>query len=165
MKTLLLGFACLGITSCATMGGTPLPQEQREFTFVEKTDLKQADAYNAALLFISKKLGDSNMAIKMKDPGSGTIMTQIGLGCPELRGALDLMSHTPSYNLEIDAKDNKIRMVYEAYEDRIVNVGGEPLGAAFISSPSQVAAVKTCASRNKDELLHALSKKKASDNW
>lgn len=163
MNKCQIAMIALCLSACATL--PPLPPEQREFKFVEATSLSQKDAYNAALTYIAKTLGNSNFAIKVKDPEAGTIMTQIGIACPEMKsGWADAMSHTPSYNLEINTKDQKIRFVYDGYEDQIVNVDGRHLGGAFISTQAQAEALKTCASRHKDEMMKALLAKK-SDNW
>ena len=152
MKNTILLVMILGLTACAT---TPLPQEQREFKFVEQTALKQKEAYNAALSYLAKNLGDSNFAIKVKDPETGTIITQIAVDCPELKLFMDLNKHVAAYNLEVSTKDSKIRFVYEATEDRIYNgVSGNLMGpGAAIFRPGQADAAKVCAERNKGDIL------------
>lgn len=159
-QTLLIGFFGIALFGCAS---APLPQDQRELTYVEQTSAKQKDAYNAVLSYLAKNLGDSNFAIKVKDPESGTVITQIAFDCPELKDFLDLNRHMPTFNLEVATKDNKARLVFEALNDRVYNaVGGALISERVISRASQVASAKTCVEREKTNILSAISAKKSS---
>lgn len=162
MTKLSLTLVAMILTSCAS---APLPQNQREFTYVEQTSLKQRDAFNSMLAYLAKNLGDSNLAIKVRDPEAGTIITQIAFDCPELKDFLDPNRHNPMFNLDVSMKDNKIRFVYEGMEDRTYNLMS---GALIVSSPisrsSQVTALKTCTERHKAEILKSIAVKRDT-NW
>lgn len=162
MKTQTIAALAVLLSACAS---APLPQSQREFSFIEQTTLKQRDAYNVILAHLAKNLGDSNLAIKVRDPESGTIITQIAFDCPELKQFLDPNRHTPVFNLEVSTKDNRVRFVYEGIEDRIYNgMSGAPLGPAAIARADQASGLKTCTERHKAELIKALGAKRDA-NW
>lgn len=160
-KTLYAISLALSLIGCAT---TPLPQEGREMKFVEETSLKQKDAYNLALGYLAKNLGDSNFAIKVRDPDSGTIITEIAFNCEELKGFMDLSRHTPVFNLEVGTKDNKVRFVFEALRDRRYNPmsGQFQLEEAF-STPDKIEALRPCVQRMKAEILKQMGRKDS--NW
>ena len=131
--------------------------------FVEQTSLKQKDAYNAILTYLAKNLGDSNFAIKVKDPDAGTIVTQISFDCSDLKGLLDPNRHNAVFNLEVGTKDDKVRFVYEAVSDRVYNgLSGQLLGEAAISSSGQMESLKTCVDRERAELLKSVNRAPAS---
>lgn len=162
-KSLLLLALPAVLTACA---GVPLPQDQREVTFVEKTTATQAQAYQRAMTYLAKNLGDSNLAIKVKDEKAGTIVTQIAIDCSDLRTFMDLNRHVLWANLEFNAKDNKARMVFEAFEDRVYNaVGGSFIATHAISRPERVTNAKPCFDRQRAEILKAIAAGAKSDNW
>ena len=160
-KTLCVISLVLSIIGCASV---PLPQEGREIKFVEETSLKQKDAYNLALGYLAKNLGDSNFAIKVKDPDSGTIITEIAFDCPELKGFMDLSRHAPVFNLEVGTKDKRVKFVFEALKDRLYNPmsGQFQLEEAF-SSADKVELVKPCVQRVKAKILKQMGRKDS--NW
>lgn len=165
MKTILA--LALGLFLFEGCVMAPLAKEAREFSFVEQTTVKQKDAYNSALAYLAKNLGDSNFAIKVKDPEAGSIITDIALDCPQLKNSvLDPNRHTVLYNLEVQTKDNKIRFIYEATVIRTFNgFGGRAMGEDPVSSQGAADSAKTCAERNKADILSAIASRGSNKEW
>lgn len=161
IKQLTAIMCLLTMAACAS---APLPQKDREITFIEQTSLKQKDAYNAVLSYLAKNLNNSNGAIQVKDPEAGHLISQITFECNELRAFMDLTKHEAQFNVDVSTKDNKVRLVYEALTDSVTNIDGKPIGSRSIASADQMSALKTCAEKNKTEIMGTLASKK-DDNW
>mgnify|MGYP001562941971 CR=1 FL=1 len=162
MKKLIPLAMAVFLVSCAT----PLPKEKRELTFVETTTASKSDAYNRVLSYLAKNLGDSNAAIKVKDQENGTIITQIILPCNDFRTFMDINPYTAEYNLEVNAKDKKVRLVYEAVAKRGHNaVSGSAFNPQPITSDSEAQAAKKCATEHKAALLKEISVTASKADW
>ena len=59
--------------------------ESKPTVYVENTGVVKKDAYNKALAYLAKNLGNSNYAIRLKDPDSGKIITKMSVPCNEIR--------------------------------------------------------------------------------
>ncbi len=164
MKQILCSLLSVGLLALSACAGVPLPKEQREFHFVETTEIKQKDAYAATLSYLAKNLGDSNFAIKVKDSDSGTIVTQMIVECNELRAFMDILGHGAEFNLEVNTKDNKIRFAYEAVSDQVSDFNGKVIRTDAVSTPEMMATIKNCAQKSKGEIMRSIASKKDS-NW
>jgi hypothetical protein len=159
MKMLLL-VSVLTLASCATA----MKKEDSVFTFVETTTVDKVPAFNSALSYLAKNLGDSNYAIKIKDETNGKIITQIGTGCNELRAFADFSNYTVNYTLEADFKDKKVRLSLEGNTYTQVGIDGKHVVVSEALREYQKDGVKACASKIKDGLLASL-KTSTSSNW
>ena len=168
-KNALVGLVSLisifAVTGCAS---APLPKEKREITFVEETKVSRDDAFQRARTHLAKTLGNSNAAFRVNDDKNATLITRIILDCKDWGcGGLSMSCHyQASYNLEINAKENKVRFTYEPYEVSKIGWNGQPMSPSAITEPDQVVNAKTCAQINKSEIMTEIGGPAAhSDKW
>jgi hypothetical protein len=160
-RQILLTTALIAMSGCA---GAALAPEQRQFQIVENTTADAKTAYSRALVHIGKSWGDSNSAIKVKDESGAQIVVKGWIVCNELRQAMDPADYRLSFNLDLQAKDKKVRMSFEDLEmqDKL----GKPVPWAYnqISSAEKVAAVKPCVKPLTSALVGAINGG-AKENW
>ena len=146
----------LMLISCAS----PLIKKDATNVFIEKTNLSKKDTFNRTISFLAKNLNNSNEAIQLKDASSGKIISKIGIECNELRAFADISSYVAYYTLEIDVKDNKIRITTIG-ESFTQTLNGR-IGNAPMRSEHKKGARK-CANRIKENLITSL--KTSNSNW
>lgn len=130
MKMIVL-FCFMGLlTSCAM--GTLAPSEIRKKEYIIETKVKKADAYSKALAHLAKNFGDSNDAIKVKNEGSGQIIAKGNTTCNILPGD-GLSNYSLWFNLDFQAKDNKVRF---DFEDLIIKYGSTSKMPGFTDTNS-----------------------------
>lgn len=160
VRRLLVFFAASVLFSCAS---APLPKEQREYQFVEKTNVSKSDAFQRALGYFAKNLVDSNSAIKVKDENAGRIITRIRQECDEFKAFGDLLgTWTTDFTVEFEAKDMRVRLTLEGLSyDRRDSMGNQ--ATYGYSSEKDVAKGKVCATKLKQEIMQAVNA--ASKDW
>jgi hypothetical protein len=159
MKPHIIVLMALSLSACATM----LPVEQRKTQYIETTTAKRAAAYGRALAYLSKNFGDANEAIKLKDSESGQIVAKGNVTCNALRQWGDVNEYSLRFNLDFQAKDNKVRLVFEELE--MISAAGAPVEWDYnqISSAANLEKAKSCLEPIRSEVLKAISA--GADNW
>ena len=139
-------------TSCASLA----PAEQRKTQWVETTTQTKATAYNRTLAYLSKNLGDSNHAVKMKDADSGQIIAHMNVTCNQFRQGGDPHDYNLAFNLDFQAKDNRVRMTFE--DMTMLDKNGAAVGWAYnqITDAKKAEDAKVCLAPVKEGILRAL---------
>lgn len=152
ISTVLLA-TLITLTGCAS---APLPQEKREIISVEPTTVSKAQSFNNLMVYLSRSLGDSNAAIKLKDPELGTVVARLGVDCPNIKPALDVMAtYIVYFNMQADLKDQKARISLEAMDFSRSAVGRIRAGA--ITSQGMMDDARPCAEKLKRDIVGAIN--------
>ncbi len=157
--------ALVGLSSCTT--AQLLPTDQRQVAFVDQTSVKKAEAYKRALAYLSKTYKDANHAIKVRDESGGQIVADGNVECDAFKGgALDGAIYTLKFNLDFQAKDNKVRTSFENLEVTTPSGGGMIVNAGSqISGPEGLAKAKACVEPVRAALAKAVASEAVGSNW
>ncbi len=150
---ILLGLTSL-LVSCAV--GVLAPSEIRKKEYVVTTKAKKADAYSKALAHFAKTFGDANEAIKIKNEGAGQIVAKGNVPCRALPGD-GISEYNLWFDLDFQAKDNKVRFVFE---DLIIKFGynGSPAPTMFnIQKKEDVGKLDKCLKPIVDATMEAIN--------
>lgn len=157
MKITTFALSALLISGCAA--GKILPETERKAQFTHTSKAKKTEAYEKALAYFSKNLGNSNSAIKMRSKKSGTIITKGNISCDVLRQAGDINMYSASFNLTFKAKDNKVRYKYDNV--KMIGDSGKELGWAYlqITSKDNLKKVNTCLSELSQKITNEINQR------
>lgn len=142
----------------------PLPKEEREITYTEATTVNRSDAYRAVRAYLAKELVDGKNAMKVQDEQTSTIITRLGIDCPEL-STFPGNEHTLILNLEFNAKDNRARMIFELIADEASSALGGPVSTGQFLAKHRVDAARPCVQRERDIILKTIHSKSNSPEW
>lgn len=131
----ILAFVSVG---CATIA----PPDVRKASFVEKTSQTKSASFNRALAYLAKNMGDSNSAIKLKDPESARIVVKMNSPCNAIRPWGDFMNnYSASYTADFQAKDKRFRLNFEDVHILVDQTGA--LAGTNISGAKEMDKVKS----------------------
>lgn len=171
MKTFSIILSLAVLSSCAqlnntisqiTPGGSSKQSEvsnepfERSVEYVVETDLKASEAYKKANHWLAKRLNNSKMAIQVQDDQDFLLASKMSTTCNTFNSAIDM-------DFEFQAKDKKIRVVYENITARSTGNMFEGLVARYPSSHGQLDDFKrTCLDPMVENLKSSLAKK---EDW
>jgi len=156
MKTFILILISLISLNAFSWGEPPLASKelrQKEYAFAIKSDKKTA--YTKYLIWLAKKLVDSNKAIKFKDADLGIVIINPTTPCDVLKfGSGFGKDQRIDFSLEVTFKDN----IFEAkIEDLIGRSPGTYDDAARPSTKEEAElAFKSCVEPYLAEIKSAL---------
>ena len=159
-RILLAVSLMLTFAGCASLA----PREQRQLQFVENTTAPKATAYNRAMGYIAKNFGNSNVAIRMKDEASGQIILKGNVACNEMRQFGDTNDYFLGFNLDFQAKDNKVRFLFEDLEMLKKDGTSVPFANNQLTSAGDTEKVKPCIEPVRSGMLKAINNT-GNDNW
>lgn len=97
--------------------GSFMPREQRRLEFIQETNLKKKEIYDRGLVFLAKSLGVANLAISIRDPENGRIISLFTMPCPNFSSTLYSLNYKYLRgNIDLTAKDNKYRIILDDLE-------------------------------------------------
>lgn len=163
MKYIIISALALVCLSCAT-----IPLAQREFSFVEETKVTKNVAYQNALAYLGRNLGDSKEALRVQDKEAGRLITRIIIPCDEAKMLMTTRG-SAEYSLELEFKDKKTRITFVAIDLAAHDLVGKRI-SRVIAREGDLADAKACAEREKANLVQAINGQepgsaKKSDNW
>jgi hypothetical protein len=105
MKNLKLILVCALMVSCSSFA--PLADEERTQVNIVETGINKDDSYKNLVAYIAVNIGDSNHAIKVKDPSVPRVIFHFSDKCGSTN---PLYSIDYEYSIKVDFKDNKARV-------------------------------------------------------
>ncbi len=96
-------------SGCATLA----PVEDRKVEYIENTKAKKSEAYSAALAHFGKLFGNASAAIKISNAEAGQIVAKGVVECNVLRQFGEIYPHNLRFDLDFQAKDNRVRLAFE----------------------------------------------------
>jgi hypothetical protein len=99
------------LSACSS--GQLLPEQERKAEYIESIPGNKNELFNRALTYLSKKVTDSNHAIKLRDDSSAKIVAHLNTPCNAVRSALYIYELDADFNLDFQAKDSKVRVAFE----------------------------------------------------
>lgn len=142
MRFIVFALTLLIITGC-TMAQLA-PASDRRVEIIQKTKATKTEAYNKALVYFGKRLGDSNHASKVADKEQGQIVIKANMPCNVFRQSLDPKEYFLAFDLDFQAKDNRVRLVFE--DMRILDDHGQLFIFDYnqLVSAEQTQKAKSC---------------------
>jgi hypothetical protein len=156
MKKLIMIITLLSLVSCAS---TLLPVGQRKVSIVKKTSKPKGHNYSKAMSYFAKAFKDSSKVIKSKDKGAGQIILKGNTSCNIFRQAGDINNYSLMFTLTFDAKDKKVRFLFE--DLFIASNIGEPVAWGYnqLSSAENVKKSKKCLANLVSGVVESISDK------
>ena len=126
-------------------------------SFIIKTENTKTQNFEKSLVLLSKRVGDSNVAIKVKERNSGLIVMEGNMKCGALSQwmAPDMVL---KFMLTVNSKNKKVRMLFENL------IHNETWDYATVNTKEKREKVsKECLAPVVAEMKQALNKK--DDEW
>lgn len=133
--------------------------EDRQTQSVIDVKAKKDEIFDRALIWISKRATDSNHSIKIKDKVEGRIIARLGILCKPSGGMMSNTSYAGriDFNLDITAKDNKARIIFDDIIALQLAQGNRPEQPVGPEDKTDLENIdKTCLVPLKKELTAAI---------
>jgi hypothetical protein len=143
--------------NCSTL----MPREQRKVEFIQDTKLKKKEIYDRSLVYISKTFAAYPIPNAIKDEANGRIVTLSKVSCEGL-GYFTYPLNTTKLeaNLDITAKDNKFRIIFDDIQLKNYNPYGNIVYSPHPSDDARLKEmVEKCLLPLKDELVNSIEGK------
>lgn len=165
-KTIFKRYFCVGIILSFQLAGcaTLAPPEERKVQFIDNTSATKAEAYNRALAQFGKIFKNSNQSIQVRNPDDGQIVAKAVIVCNELRQFGDINDYYLHLDIDFQAKDKRIRLLFENLE--MMGPNGQHLDYAVnqLTDRSKVEKVKPCLEFIRTGIVSAISGVQK-ENW
>ncbi len=167
MRILALGLVSL-LIGCANMMMKPMSEKELKTSKVLKHSMSADKAYEKTLIFLTKKLSNSNFSIKMKDKDLGKIILKFSHSCEWLKRpdiVVKVQSTDIFYTGEISFKDKKTKYdvkMESFYRGEL----GDSQGRFWIAQDKgQKEAVQKCNNKLIYMIHNGSHKKVDNENW